>query len=90
MTFLILQNTSFIYDEKNKNKHLFSLMKALILHTLFYLMSLDIIDSKTLKPPPQEKKNKNTETFFSITSCTNLESIRQGKNKRIFQDMSNF
>ena len=50
-------------------------MKALVMsitpYTLFYLMSLDIFDSKKLKPPPLVKK-KHYLKPFRVTSCTDL------------------
>ena len=59
----------------NKKIKKLLLMKALRMpitpYTLFYLMLLDIFDSKILKPPPLVKK-KHYLKLFSITSCTNL------------------
>ena len=41
-----------------------ALMMPTTLYTLFYLMSLDIFDSKRLKLPPLVKKKTLSKTFF--------------------------
>ena len=48
-----------------------ALMMPITLYALCYLISLDIFDSKVLKPPPLVKK-KHYLKLFSVTSCTGL------------------